>query len=58
LFEFALGKGKLMVCMADLPAMMERPEARQLYQSILEYMVSDKFRPATVVKAALLQELF
>jgi hypothetical protein len=57
LFEFAVGKGRLMVCMADIFAMVDRPEARQLYYSVLEYMASGKFKPQTVVKPELLRKL-
>ncbi len=46
IFEFAIGKGKLLVCMSDLKAIQDKPEARQLYSSILKYMSSDKFNPA------------
>src|SRR5699024_6827118 len=38
IFEFKVGDGKLLVCMADLKAVEDKPEARQLYRSILHYM--------------------
>ena len=45
IFESRVGKGRLLVCMANLPALMDKPEARQLYYSILQYMASDDFNP-------------
>jgi hypothetical protein len=46
IFEFAVGKGKLLVCMSDLKVIQDKPEGRQLYRSILNYMTSDKFNPS------------
>ena len=46
IFECKVGKGKLLVCMAGLPALTEYPEARQLYSSMLRYMDSPVFNPA------------
>lgn len=34
LFEFKVGNGKLLVCMSDLKAVQDKPEARQFYRSI------------------------
>lgn len=45
IFEFAVGKGKLLVCMSDLKKIQDKPEGRQLYYSIVKYMTSDKFNP-------------
>ena len=47
LMEFAVGKGKLLVCMSDLEAASQYVEGRAFYRSVLEYMHSDDFRPAT-----------
>ena len=47
IFEFAIGKGKLLVCMTDLEKASEYPEGRAFYRSVLEYMTSDKFAPQT-----------
>ena len=44
-FEFAVGKGRLLVCMSDLDKAAERVEGRQFYQSLLRYMRSDHFHP-------------
>jgi hypothetical protein len=57
-FEFRTGKGKLLVCMSDLPAIADKPEARQLYHSILKYMASDKFNPEQAISADELKDLF
>ena len=46
LFEFAVGKGKLLVCCVDLESILDRPEGRQFYKAILDYMRSDDFRPS------------
>ena len=46
-FEFAVGKGRLLVCMSDLEKASERVEGRQFYLSLLRYMHSADFRPAT-----------
>ena len=45
IFEFSVGKGKLLVCMSELSMKSEYKETRQLYESILNYMHSDKFNP-------------
>ena len=58
LFEFEVNSGKLLICMADLPSIMEYPEARQLYTSILSYMESDQFKPATKLNPDELSTLF
>ena len=58
LFEFCIGEGKLLVCMSDLQAIMDKPEARQLYTSILNYMDSDAFSPACQMSWQELSALF
>jgi hypothetical protein len=45
IFEFAVGKGKLLICMARLNEIIDKPEAYQLYVSIIKYMQSDDFIP-------------
>jgi len=49
-FEFAVGKGKLLVCMSDLSEALYYPEGRQFYVSLLRYMNSSDFRPSYQVK--------
>ncbi len=58
IFEFSVGKGKLLVCMSDLKAVQDKPEVRQLYSSILQYMTSDNFNPVTSLSSAELVALF
>jgi Glycosyl hydrolases family 2, sugar binding domain/Glycosyl hydrolases family 2/Glycosyl hydrolases family 2, TIM barrel domain len=59
LFEVQVGKGKLMVCSADLQSNLnERPVARQLLYSLTKYMLSDKFNPEYKVDYATVAELF
>ena len=47
IFEFAIGKGKLLVSMADLEKASSYPEGRAFYRSVLEYMTSENFAPQT-----------
>ncbi|NQU84768.1 MAG: beta-glycosidase [Mariniphaga sp.] len=58
IFEFAVGNGKLLVCMSDLQSIQDKPEARQLYQSILTYMSSKDFNPETELTVIELKNLF
>ena len=58
IFEFAVGKGKLLVCMSNLKVIQDKPEGRQLYSSILNYMSSDKFNPEQVLTQNELVALF
>lgn len=58
IFEFAVGKGKLLVCMSDLKAIQNKPEGRQLYSSLLKYMSSDKFMPTQTISSEELVALF
>lgn len=44
-FELAVGKGKLLVCMSDLECAKTYPEGRQFYHSLLSYMQSADFQP-------------
>jgi len=57
-FEFAVGKGKLLVCMADLTKIQDKPEGRQFYSSILSYLESDQFKPQTSISETELVSLF
>lgn len=58
LFEFKIGRGKLLVCMSDLDAVTDKPETRQLYNSILGYMASEEFNPTYQLSPESLKELF
>jgi hypothetical protein len=57
-FEFSVGKGKLLVCMSKLKAIQDKPEGRQFYSSLLKYMSSDKFNPALKMSQNELLALF
>jgi len=57
-FEFKVGPGKLLVCMSNLKAIQDRPEARQFYKSVLKYMQSDDFQPKTEMTPQELNKLF
>jgi hypothetical protein len=57
IFETRVGKGKLLVCAIDLRGLQDKPEARQLYHSLLRYVASDAFAPATELDGGLLQRL-
>ncbi|MCS2892003.1 beta-galactosidase [Parabacteroides faecis] len=59
LLEGKIGNGKLMVCSADLQKDLDkRPAARQLRQSILQYMASGRFNPSTSLDPALVKALY
>ena len=45
IMEFAVGKGRLLLCMSDLEKAAEQPEGRQFYVSLLQYMRSNAFLP-------------
>jgi hypothetical protein len=57
IFEFKVGKGKLLVCAANLPSMIDKPEACQLYSSILQYMDSKEFNPSEDISVSALTKL-
>jgi len=57
IFEFAVGKGKLLVSMADLEKASAYPEGRAFYRSVLEYMVSEDFAPKTKISLQDFREL-
>jgi len=46
-FEFRVGRGSLLVCMSDLDQAAAHPEGRAFYLSLLRYMHSPSFAPAT-----------
>ena len=59
IFECRVGKGKLIVSSIDLASSLEqRPEARQLRYSILQYMESDAFNPANKIELEKITRLF
>ena len=57
-FEAKVSGGKLIVCSSDiLNGLDERPVARQLRRSLLDYMASPDFSPAASVTEAALDEV-
>jgi hypothetical protein len=58
IFEFTVGEGKLLVCMSDPASIQDKPEGRQFYNSILDYMSSDDFQPPTKITSSELKTLF
>jgi hypothetical protein len=58
LFEFKVGNGKILVCMSQLNQIMDKPEAVQLYQSIIKYMDSADFNPDYEINHEELKRLF
>jgi hypothetical protein len=59
IFEANTGKGKIIVCGADLLTdLNKRPEAQQLLYSLKKYMAGDRFNPETFVDAGRLQKMF
>ncbi len=57
IFEYKVGMGKLLVCASNLPEIKDRPEARQLYVSILSYMESNSFNPESEISVQQLKRL-
>lgn len=59
LFEAKVGNGKIVVCSADLRSdLQNRPVARQLYYSIVQYMNSHKFNPEQTLNISVIEDLF
>jgi len=57
IFETRVSKGKLLVCAIDLPNHQDRPEARQLMHSLLQYTGSKKFAPKAKLDNEVLKKL-
>ena len=57
-FEFQVGKGRLLVVMSDLEQAADYPEGRQFYASVLNYMHSKHFAPSTNITPDQLRLLF
>ncbi|MCY3017483.1 MAG: beta-galactosidase [Planctomycetota bacterium] len=57
LFETKVGRGRLLVCVSDLPALQDHPEARQLMHSLLRYVNSPAFAPQAELNGELLKKL-
>ncbi len=57
-FELNVEGGKLLVCMADLDAVQDKPEGRQFYTSLVNYMQSADFTPNTRMSVDEVRNLF
>jgi hypothetical protein len=58
-FEARVGEGRLLVCAIDLESdLPQRPAARQLRSSLLDYAASRRFHPPTSLDPASVQALF
>jgi hypothetical protein len=55
--ETSFGGGKLLICGIDLPRLADKPEARQLMRSLLDYAASSDFHPAAALDASLVVKL-
>ncbi len=57
-FEFNVDGGKLLVCMANLDVVNDKPEVVHFYNSIINYIHSDAFQPTTRISSQALYNLF
>ena len=55
--ETKVGRGKLLICAIDLLGHQDKPEARQLLHSLLQYAGSRKFAPNAEIDTELLKKL-
>ena len=55
--ETRFGGGKLLICGIDLPRLLEKPEARQLMRSLLDYAASADFNPTVLLDPAVVVKL-
>lgn len=59
IFEAKVGEGSLLVCTMDIMDNIDKyPEVRQLYNSMLDYVRSDKFAPQTELTMGYLATIF
>jgi hypothetical protein len=56
--ETKVGKGRLLICAIDLLGHQDKPEARQLLHSLLQYAGSRRFAPTSEIEVELLHKLF
>jgi hypothetical protein len=54
IFEARVGKGRLLVCAIDLLRLKDKPEARQMLRSLLDYAASSRFAPGAELSRELL----
>ncbi len=57
IFETKYGKGSALICAIDLLNLQDKPEARQLYYSILNYVNSEDFAPETELEKDILGKI-
>jgi hypothetical protein len=57
IFETRVGKGAMLVCAIDLPAIRNEPAARQLLHSLLRYVDSPAFAPEIELDHGFLERL-
>ena len=57
IFETRYGEGSALICAIDLLNLQDKPEARQLYHSLLKYVESDDFLPAEHLDKDLLHSI-
>jgi hypothetical protein len=57
IFETKYGNGSLLVCAIDLLNLQDKPEARQLYYSILKYVESEHFSPQVELDRKILNKI-
>jgi len=55
--ETKVGKGRMLICAIDLLSLQEKPEARQLLHSLLQYAGSREFAPKAEIDTELLRKL-
>ena len=55
--ETKVGKGKMLICAIDLLGNQDKPEARQLLRSLLDYASTPAFAPAAELDGGLLKKL-
>ena len=56
--ETMVGQGKMLICTIDLLGNQDKPEARQLLHSLLQYLDTSDFAPKAEIDAELLNKLF
>jgi hypothetical protein len=55
--ETKVGKGKMLICAIDLLGHQDKPEARQLLHSLLQYAGSRQFAPKAEIDVEILKKL-
>jgi len=57
IFETRVAQGKMLICAIDLLGHQDKPEARQLLHSLLQYAGSQNFVPKAQIDTELLKKL-